>query len=95
MADVLNISETYLSHLVNKLGGHNFSDHINHYSILDAKDMLADGKYNDYTILSIGLEAGFNSKSTFYSVFKKHTGLTPTGFRKGDGKAKKGVGVKH
>ncbi|CAZ95867.1 helix-turn-helix domain-containing protein [Zobellia galactanivorans] len=95
MADVLNISDTYLSHLVSKLGGHNFSDHINHYWVLDAKDMLADRKYNDYTILSIGLEAGFNSKSTFYSVFKKHTGLTPTGFRKGDGKAKKGVGVKH
>lgn len=81
MADTLNISVTYLSQLVNRLGGQNFSDHINSYRVLEAKHMLTDTRYEDYTILSIGLEAGFNSKSTFYSAFKKHTGLTPTQFR--------------
>ncbi|SHI52106.1 helix-turn-helix domain-containing protein [Pseudozobellia thermophila] len=87
MADMLDISGTYLSQLVNKLGGQNFSDHINSYRVIEAKDMLTDPKYEDYTILSIGLEAGFNSKSTFYSAFKKHTGVTPTQFRKGYWKA--------
>lgn len=33
------------------------------------------------TILSVGFETGFNSKTTFNTVFKKFTGLTPTVFR--------------
>ena len=39
-------------------------------------------EYVDYTIVSIGLESGFNSKSTFYSAFKKFTNLSPTQFKK-------------
>ena len=35
----------------------------------------------NYTILSVGFEAGFNSKTTFNTVFKKFTGLTPTDYR--------------
>ena len=38
-------------------------------------------KNKNYTILSVGFEAGFNSKTTFNTVFKKFTGLTPTDFR--------------
>jgi len=44
--------------------------------------LLANDNTKQYTILSIAYEAGFNSKSTFYSAFKKHVGMTPSGFRK-------------
>jgi len=37
--------------------------------------------FRNYTILSIGFEAGFNSKTTFNTVFKKFTQLTPTEYR--------------
>ena len=49
--------------------------------ISQAKLLLLNPEYEDYTITSIGLESGFNSKSTFYTVFKKHTGLTPNEYK--------------
>jgi AraC-like DNA-binding protein len=45
--------------------------------------MLDDKKYNNLTILGIAFDCGFNSKSTFNSVFKQFTGLTPSGYKKG------------
>lgn len=59
----------------------NFYDLINGYRVEEAKRLLLDSKNSNYTILSVGFEAGFNSKTTFNTVFKKFTGLTPTDFR--------------
>lgn len=81
IAEQLNISGPYLSQLVNKLSNNNFSDFINSYRIRDAAYMLLDSDFASYTNVAIGLEAGFNSKSAFYSSFKKHTGLTPSQYR--------------
>ena len=35
-----------------------------------------------FTVLAIGMDAGFNSKSSFNAVFKKQVGMTPSQFRK-------------
>ena len=45
-------------------------------------DTLSNPKKNEVTILEILYEVGFNSKSSFNTAFKKHTGLTPTAFKK-------------
>lgn len=44
--------------------------------------MLIDSKYSHYTIMATAHEAGFSAKSTFYTVFKKRTGMTPSTYRK-------------
>ena len=59
----------------------NFYDLINGYRVEEAKRLLLDSKNMNYTILSVGFEAGFNSKTTFNTVFKKFTGLAPTDYR--------------
>jgi AraC-like DNA-binding protein len=59
----------------------NFYDLVNGYRVEEAKRLLLDPKSFNYTILSVGFEAGFNSKTTFNTVFKKFTGLSPTEFR--------------
>ncbi len=81
VSEYLNISGGYLSQIVNKLRGTNFSEFMNWYRINEAKKMLTGPSFSNYTIVSIGLESGFNSKSAFYSAFKKHTGLTPSEYR--------------
>jgi AraC-like DNA-binding protein len=77
----LGISVTYLSQLINKISGVNFSDFINEYRVKESQKLLTHPNYSGYAILSIGLESGFNSKSTFYAAFKKHTGVTPSVYR--------------
>ena len=55
-----------------------FPDFINKIRIDKAKKILIDPQYANYTIVSICLECGFNSKSTFYRVFEKFVRMTPT-----------------
>ncbi len=82
MSTQLNISGNYLSQLVNKVTGRNFTDYVNGFRIEDAKSKLRNPEFINYTIIAIALESGFNSKSTFYSAFKKLTGISPKEYRK-------------
>ncbi|KAF2081036.1 helix-turn-helix domain-containing protein [Flavobacterium sharifuzzamanii] len=71
-----------LSLLINHKLEQHFYDFINAYRIEDAKNILKDITKSKVTILEILYEVGFNSKSSFNTAFKKHTGFTPTDFRK-------------
>lgn len=82
LSEELDMSTGKLSNLINQYSGDNFSDYINSLRVEDAKKLLANPDFEGYTIVSIGLECGFNSKSTFYTAFKKFTGQTPTIYRK-------------
>lgn len=70
-----------VSQAINEGMKKNFYDLVNGYRVEEAKRLLLESKNRNYTILSVGFEAGFNSKTTFNTVFKKFTGLTPTDFR--------------
>ena len=61
--------------------GITFYDFINNLRIKEAKIKLLDPKYDVFTIESIGLEAGFGSRSNFYEIFKKQTGKTPSEYK--------------
>jgi AraC-like DNA-binding protein len=82
LASETNMSSSKVSSIINNHSEFNFSDYINQFRIEKAKTLLLEPKYNDYNIESIGFECGFNSKSAFYTAFKKFTNLTPTEFKK-------------
>ena len=82
LAKDTELSSSTLSLIINNIAKKSFTDYLNEMRIDLAKTLLLDPEYSDYTITSIGLESGFNSKSTFYTVFKKHTGNTPVEFKK-------------
>lgn len=82
LADELEIGTSSLSKMINTYGGSNFSDYINKLRVEEAKKLLGDAEFDAYTIVAIGLECGFNSKSTFYTAFKKFMFQTPTAYRK-------------
>ncbi|WP_255412767.1 AraC family transcriptional regulator [Elizabethkingia sp. YR214] len=71
-----------LSLLINHQLGQHFYDFVNAYRIESAMGILKDTTKNKVTILEILYEVGFNSKSSFNTAFKKHTGNTPTTYRK-------------
>ena len=82
VAEDLNISKQLLSQLLNQHFEQNFFDFINAYRIEAAKEKLIDPNFSHLTIQGISQESGFKSKSTFYDLFKKNTGITPKQFQK-------------
>ena len=81
VSKLLELSNSYLSQIIKENTAVNFSDYINSHRIKDVKLMLKDPTFNKYSLLSIGLECGFNSKTSFYTNFKKETGLTPKEYK--------------
>ena len=81
LAARLGLPANYLSQVINQQAGRNFYDYVNTYRVQAAKDALGDPARRHASVLSIAMDAGFNSKSAFYSTFKAHTGVTPTQFR--------------
>lgn len=81
VAEQLGVGVSTLSKVVNE-NGIGFSDYINNARVNEAQRILNDPEFKNYTIVAIGLECGFNSKSTFYNAFKKVTKESPTEFRK-------------
>jgi len=81
LADALGITPHLLSQVLNVHIGKSFYAYVNSYRAEALKAALANPADRDRGILELALAAGFNSKSTVNSAFKKHTGLTPTQFR--------------
>ncbi len=80
LAGDMEISEKELSVLINKFTEKHFFDFINSYRIDYARQLLKENK--ELTVLEIVYQVGFNSKSSFYTAFKKETDTTPTMYRK-------------
>ncbi len=74
-----------LSQVINETFDKNFTDYLNGYRVEALKHALHAPGRADETILDLGLECGFNSKSALNRIFKNHTGLTPGEFRKHTG----------
>ncbi len=85
-ASHLEMSQGHLSKIINSELQVSFSEYVNALRVEEAKQYLSDESFSNYTLVAIGLEAGFNSKSAFNSSFKKQTGTTPSQFKKAQGR---------
>ncbi|BAP29083.1 helix-turn-helix domain protein [Chryseobacterium sp. StRB126] len=75
LASRMNMPAHQLSQLLNDNLEKSFSIYINEYRINEACEKIENGSY--LKIEEIGYEVGFNSKSTFFSTFKKIKNTTP------------------
>jgi AraC-like DNA-binding protein len=82
LADLISIPPHNLSEVINTQLGQSFFDFINKYRVEKIKGDIIDPSKNNFTLLAIAMEAGFNSKSSFNNIFKKHTGMTPSEYKK-------------
>ena len=82
-AKELKTSTHILSQVINEKFNKSFNVYINELRIESAKMLLISNK--NFTIEGVGYESGFNSKSSFFTVFKKMTGQTPVEYIKSQG----------
>lgn len=82
LADQLAIPVRHLSQVINEHFHQNFFDFVNAFRVEEAKKRLLDDAYKHFTVLAVGLDVGFNSKSAFNAAFKKHAGVTPSEVRR-------------
>lgn len=82
LAEMIGISSHQLSQFINRKYDKNFYDFINFHRVNEAKFLLQNTQYENFKIEVIGEKAGFNSRTTFFSVFKKITGESPSSFKK-------------
>lgn len=78
-ADELCLSPRYLTTVVRKVSGSTISEWISRLIINDAKYLL---KYTELSVKEIAYKLNFPNNSFFCKYFKKHTGMTPMGYRK-------------
>lgn len=83
LAQLTGINYRYLSQVINERFGVNFNTFVNEYRIREACKRFNDTRrYGQYTIEAVAHSVGFSSRSSFFTSFKKFTGLTPSAYQK-------------
>jgi AraC-like DNA-binding protein len=77
LAHAVELRDRELSRIINQCYGNNFFHFINSYRVAYFKELLKDPKSKSFSIVGLSMQAGFKSKSTFYTAFKKIEGKTP------------------
>jgi len=82
LANMVGVKPKTLSLVINELLQQNFFEFVNSYRIEEAKRLLTNPADKKITVMEVMYQVGFNSKSSFNTLFKKATGLTPGDFKK-------------
>ncbi len=81
LAKMLDTNKNVMSQFLNQNLHQNFYKYINSLRVEEAKKLLVENVDGRYSMEGIGYLAGFNSKTTFNTVFKAQTGMSPSVFR--------------
>lgn len=82
LSEISLIPESQISAAINTIKEQNFYDYINGLRVEEFINRCKTKDRVEYTLTAIAFECGFNSKSTFFDIFKKQTGQTPSQFVK-------------
>lgn len=77
LAQLLSISKNHLTQVINESMNMNFYELINSYRIEEAKRLMKDPQYSNLNLTGIAEKSGFKSRTTFFTNFKKFSGITP------------------
>jgi AraC-like DNA-binding protein len=90
LAEAVGATPHMVSQVLNLHLRKSFYVFVNSYRTEELMAALDDPAQSHRGVLDLALEAGFNSKSTLNSFFKRYTGVTPTEFRLSRSAAKTG-----
>lgn len=60
----------------------NFFDAVSEARVREVQRLAALPQYHDASLLTLGMDAGFGSKSAFYEAFRRHAGCAPAEWRR-------------
>ncbi|WP_462251721.1 helix-turn-helix transcriptional regulator [Ekhidna sp.] len=78
IAKHLGIKSYLISRSLKEIENKRFNDFVNEYRVNEVKELLKDPNNSRFTLLSIAMDAGFNSKSSFHRAVKKQLGILPS-----------------
>jgi AraC-like DNA-binding protein len=81
VADLLQMPYKDISKVINRCSEKNFNQFLNEFRINEAKRLIKNNDFEKYNLNWIAEEVGFNSRSTFFAVFKSLVGMTPNEFK--------------
>ncbi len=79
IADAMNLSQRQLNRKVSSVLGIDTASYIRQMRILKAQELLIE---TEDPVGDIGYNCGFESSSYFSKIFRQHTGITPSEYRK-------------
>ncbi|HAS45925.1 MAG TPA: hypothetical protein DCS93_35915 [Microscillaceae bacterium] len=82
IAQEMDMTSKKLSILLNTELDTSFTDYINNCRVDAFKEKVQQEENQHLKLISIAYDAGFHSKASFNRIFKKHTGLTPSEYKK-------------
>lgn len=82
LSENVKIPQHHITQTLNKYKRQNFYDYVNAYRVEAFIDKLQNGDADNFSLLGIAFDCGFNSKSSFNRVFKNITGKSPSEFKK-------------
>ncbi|RBL90497.1 helix-turn-helix domain-containing protein [Chitinophaga flava] len=80
LAQAIKLNPKVVSRHINTGYQKSFNDYVNAYRVEEVKRKLTPANLEKTTIISIAMDAGFNSKTTFNRIFKEFTGMAPSEF---------------
>ena len=78
LAKQLDIKPYLISRSLSEIYNKRFNDYVNGYRVKEVQELLEDSNNSKYTLLSLAMDAGFNSKSSFNRAIKKQLGISPS-----------------
>lgn len=81
VADAIGEKPYRISQALNRLLEKSFTDYLNELRVAEFRRLLSSEAHQAYSLLALGYEAGFNSKSSFYRAVRKITGKSPSELR--------------
>lgn len=86
LAAKLEVTAHKISQTLNSIAGLTFYDYVNKYRVDQLKKLLADPDQQQFTILGLGFDSGFNSKASMNRIFKQQVGMTPKAYQQSQAK---------
>jgi len=81
LSEKIGIPGYIISEIINSILKQNLFEYVNNYRVEEFKKLVQNPENNQFKLVSLAYDAGFNSKATFNRIFKNYTGQTPSEYK--------------